>query len=217
VVTGELGATYTLETEGCVVQPGGLRGHVKTAQIGTESVTVRLLDETGSGGVLDDDGLPVDDVATDPSGFYQFANLTPDTYTVEVVPPPGTASPTPQILVPARAGSFTEVDFALVSATGVEDETPPARLAVGAFPNPFNPATTFHFDLPREGAVTLEVYDVSGRRVARLLDGAVLAAGRYEVPWHGQTDDGRPLASGIYGFRLLAGGESRLGKITLLK
>jgi len=53
-------------------------------------------------------------------------------------------------------------------------------------PNPFNPATSIHFGLARNGYATLAIYDVTGRMVRRLVDGA-MAAGRHEVRWTGAT------------------------------
>jgi len=63
---------------------------------------------------------------------------------------------------------------------------------LGASPNPFNPTTTIRFSLAREAHVTLRMYDVAGREVARLLDGP-RPAGENQVIF-----EGRNLASGVY-------------------
>ncbi|NOX37747.1 MAG: T9SS type A sorting domain-containing protein [Calditrichaeota bacterium] len=68
------------------------------------------------------------------------------------------------------------------------------------YPNPFNPVTTIAFSLPVRSRVRLEVYDVLGREVARLVDG-VKPAGRYEVSF-----DATQLPSGVYIYRLHAKG-----------
>jgi len=86
---------------------------------------------------------------------------------------------------------------------GVSEESPDAPTLTDAFPNPFNPSTTLAFTLPAAGTVRLDVYDVTGRRVRRLLDGPA-AAGRNEVVWDGRDDAGRALASGAYLARLTA-------------
>ena len=52
-------------------------------------------------------------------------------------------------------------------------------------PNPFNPSTTIGYYLPVDAPVTLEVYDSSGRLVARLLDGAKQEKGTHSVEWRG--------------------------------
>jgi hypothetical protein len=69
------------------------------------------------------------------------------------------------------------------------------RLA-DARPNPFNPATTIEYTLPVRAHVTLEVFNVVGRRVAVLADG-VMTAGAHRAVW-----DARGMPSGIYVYRL---------------
>ena len=84
-------------------------------------------------------------------------------------------------------------------------------------PNPFNPSTEIRFGIAEPGEVTLEVFDLAGRRVARLLDGATLPAGEQRLRWQAVDEQGRPLASGIYFARLSAGGHVSTRKLTLLK
>jgi len=78
-------------------------------------------------------------------------------------------------------------------------------------PNPFNPRTSISFTLAAEGDVRLDVFDVTGRRVATLVDG-VKSAGRHTVAL-----DGNSLASGVYFYRLNAGGVVQQKKMILLK
>lgn len=80
------------------------------------------------------------------------------------------------------------------------------------YPNPFNPSTVLAFDLPAHGNVTLEVYDILGRRVALLLNQHTLPAGRHE-----HILDASNLASGTYLVRLTAGDIIRHQKIMLIK
>ena len=72
-------------------------------------------------------------------------------------------------------------------------------------PNPFNPATTITFDLPEAGEVWLEVFDVSGRLVRRLIAGEAMGSGVYTKLWEGVNDTGGRVSSGIYYCRLRAG------------
>lgn len=65
------------------------------------------------------------------------------------------------------------------------------------YPNPFNPTTTIAFDLPATARVTLRVYDVLGREVARLMQAERLAPGRYRVPF-----EAAGLPSGVYLYHL---------------
>jgi hypothetical protein len=110
-----------------------------------------------------------------------------------------------------------------VLAIGVADQGPqasvPARARVyPARPNPFNPATKLTFDVPGQGArpVTVGVYDVSGRLVRELLNGAV-DPGQYTLPWDGRGANRQVLAAGVYFFRVTIGNQVLNEKVTLVK
>lgn len=93
----------------------------------------------------------------------------------------------------------------------------PPPLALGQnVPNPFNPATEIRFSLPRGGDVRLAVYDPRGSLV-RVLAEAVYPAGSHVVRWRGRNQSGRPVASGVYFYRLEAAGQVRTKKLILLK
>ncbi|TVQ70214.1 MAG: T9SS C-terminal target domain-containing protein [Balneolaceae bacterium] len=84
------------------------------------------------------------------------------------------------------------------------------------YPNPFseaagNPGTTITFSMPEREYVRLSVYDVTGRKVALLMDGEE-DPGRYSVPF-----DAKGLASGVYIYRLQAGSVRKTGKMTFLR
>lgn len=103
----------------------------------------------------------------------------------------------------------------LRSDTAAPDRPAAPRLAAPA-PNPFNPQTTIAFTLPESGPVDLSVYDLQGRLVRRLQQGA-LAAGSHARVWNGRNDDGRRIAGGPYMVRLLAaGGFAEARKVVLL-
>jgi len=91
-----------------------------------------------------------------------------------------------------------------------------AALTVHAYPNPFNPATAIHLSLGRDTEAQVAVYDLRGARVRMLHDGP-LEAGEHTLRWGGDDDDGRGVASGLYFYQVQAAGETRLGKLTLLK
>ncbi len=71
------------------------------------------------------------------------------------------------------------------------------------YPNPFNPSTTIIIGLPEEAVITLEIYDMSGRKVRTLLD-ADRPAGYYHSVWDARDDMGREVSSGIYIYRFNA-------------
>ncbi|MBC8424758.1 T9SS type A sorting domain-containing protein [bacterium] len=102
------------------------------------------------------------------------------------------------------ATTRSDVFRLLRSDTAAPDTPATIRLAAPA-PNPFNPQTTITFALPESGPVDLSVYDLHGRLVRRLHQGA-LPAGSHTRTWNGRGDDGRRVAGGPYMVRLLAGG-----------
>ncbi len=104
-----------------------------------------------------------------------------------------------------------------VNPVGVDDGIVGAKLDLGQnMPNPFNPKTTIAFTLPEPTDVTIEVYDVAGRKVATLMNDR-LGSGGHFVEWTGRGDNGEKVASGVYFYRLLAGGEEISKKMVLLK
>jgi hypothetical protein len=84
-------------------------------------------------------------------------------------------------------------------------------------PNPFNPTTTIRFDVPPPGgAVRIDIFDVSGRRVTTLVDGHH-SPGTHEVFWNGESRRGEPVSSGVYFVRMEAATFTRTRKAVLLK
>jgi len=86
-----------------------------------------------------------------------------------------------------------------------------------AHPNPFNPQTTIAYELPTQVAVSLRVFDVSGRLVRVLVDDRFIEPGRNEAIWNGRDDAGRQVASGTYFYRLEAGEYSETKSMMLIK
>ena len=90
------------------------------------------------------------------------------------------------------------------SATAVASEAAaPTAFALGAnYPNPFNPATTIPLAVP-DGAknVDLTIYNVLGQPLRRVWTGP-LAAGEHRLTWDGRDAQGRPVATGVYVYRL---------------
>jgi len=79
------------------------------------------------------------------------------------------------------------------------------------YQNPFNPTTNIRYDLPKRADVTLEVYNVVGKKVATLVNGTK-AAGSYSV-----TFDASHISSGLYFYRLHAGKFTKVESMTLIK
>ncbi len=91
------------------------------------------------------------------------------------------------------------------------------QVSVTAHPNPFNPTTTIAFELPRAVEVSLEIFDLQGRLVRRLLDENPHASGSHQQVWDGHDSGGQVTASGVYFYKFTAGDQNRVGKLTLLK
>ncbi|MTI88079.1 MAG: T9SS type A sorting domain-containing protein [Balneolaceae bacterium] len=85
------------------------------------------------------------------------------------------------------------------------------NVTLSNYPNPFNPTTNITFTLPERVQVTLVVYDMLGRKVATLVD-EVLSAGQQTVPF-----DAANLSNGMYLYKLRAGGQEIVNKMTLIK
>ena len=85
-----------------------------------------------------------------------------------------------------------------------------------ASPNPFRGSAEIRFAVPGREAVTIDVFDVLGRRVARLLDGTV-PAGQHRVVWSGQDSAGRAVASGTYYYRMETTGYSETRSVVKLR
>ncbi len=83
-------------------------------------------------------------------------------------------------------------------------------------PNPFNPDTEIQFDLAYPAKVSLSIYNVLGQEVIRLVE-SQYEAGTYSVTWDGIDKNGKPVASGIYLYRIEAGGFVASRKMVLMK
>jgi hypothetical protein len=110
------------------------------------------------------------------------------------------------------------------SSTGLPElppTTPPATPLALAFlppaPNPTHGPATLAFDLPSAGAVRIDVFDVAGRHVRRLVD-RTLAGGRQEVLWDGKDAEGHRAPRGTYLLRLTSpSGEQLTRRVQLLR
>ncbi|MBW6513585.1 MAG: S8 family serine peptidase [Candidatus Syntrophosphaera sp.] len=102
--------------------------------------------------------------------------------------------------------------------TPVEDNYIPvvATGLSGNFPNPFNPSTQIRFELASNDAVSIEVFNQKGQLVRTLLN-TNLPAGRHQAEWNGTDDNGSPVSSGVYFYRMKSGKFSSTRKMVLMK
>jgi hypothetical protein len=157
-----------------------------------------------------------------------------NTFYVATVPISGYTLPTNAKLRFMCDASDNNDDVYIDSITwrGLTSQAPPAKLvavaeapdgfeagrgAANTFslaqnrPNPYRAGTTISFNLPDERHVTLDVYDVTGKRVLTLIDGA-RAAGPHSVALENRT-----LTAGVYFYRLVAGGDVAQRKMVILE
>ena len=84
------------------------------------------------------------------------------------------------------------------------------------FPNPFNPSTTFQYDLPIRSHVTLVIYDILGEEVTRLVN-TTQDAGSKTIRWNRTDIHGKPVSAGVYLYQIKTGKFSHTRKMILLK
>jgi immune inhibitor A len=115
---------------------------------------------------------------------------------------------------------FGYVDYSGDPYPGSSEEyhasTPSAYDLGQNYPNPFNPGTRIEYSVPRDGHVTLTVYNVLGERVRTLVD-RKNQMGIHKVSWDGTDDEGTPVANGIYFYQLKAETFVNTNKMVLLK
>ncbi|NNE69177.1 MAG: T9SS type A sorting domain-containing protein, partial [Rhodothermales bacterium] len=146
------------------------------------------------------------------SGASFPVTITPSTaMTVEVLAGDQVAS-----VLSAPAGATLEVADAQATrlrlSTGGAAELPAEFSLEQNYPNPFNPVTTIRFGLPEATGVTLEIFDMLGRRVAQLASSEPFAAG-----WHTVNFDARHHTSGQYFYRIRTEGHAITKRMVLLK
>ncbi|MBC8185075.1 T9SS type A sorting domain-containing protein [candidate division KSB1 bacterium] len=94
--------------------------------------------------------------------------------------------------------------------------TPEKYLLEQNYPNPFNPITKIKFHLPKEGFISLSIYNLMGQKIKNLVE-KKLPFGIYEKIWDGTNSAGKKVASGIYIYKLKTGSYSCSKKLILTK
>ena len=84
------------------------------------------------------------------------------------------------------------------------------------FPNPFNPITTIHYELPKQELVQIIIFDLLGHQVKHLVDD-FQGAGINSIVWDTINDRGQPVSAGIYIYQLQAGEFFQARKMVFLK
>lgn len=120
------------------------------------------------------------------------------------------------------ASSRMEVASALLNEVEPVIDRTPRKAEVVQFsigpvsPNPFRDAAVISFATPRSAAVSIGIYDVSGRLIRNILSSAV-GAGSHEAEWDGRDEAGERVAKGVYFCRMHAGEFSATEKVVLIE
>lgn len=149
---------------------------------------------------------------TDASGVFAFdVPLGTGAVEVTIEPEAGWTTDGASATVTCDAEHGCPTEALLFAASDGSEALPVAFRLEATYPNPFASETTIRFTLPEAGPVTLRVFDVLGREVARLVDGE-REAGRHHVVF-----DASALPSGVYVVQLAAGGQVAAERVTLLR
>ncbi|NOX45558.1 MAG: choice-of-anchor D domain-containing protein [Chlorobi bacterium] len=145
---------------------------------------------------FDNDGT-IDSYDQNPT--YTYNNI--GTYTVSL-----------KIINGSQSDTETKVDYVTAdSLTGIVRNEVLFDLRVS--PNPMVSGTQISFTLPNTDNVSIAVFDISGRKVATVLDKKYLNAGRQSVFWNGEKASGQTLDNGIYFIRLNIGDRAVVQKM----
>jgi len=114
-------------------------------------------------------------------------------------------------------GTYVIEASEVAKATAVEENVIPEKISLYQnYPNPFNPETRISFDIPQKGNVKLTIYNIIGSEVRSLVNND-LEQGTYHVTWNGKDNFGRPVASGVYLYKLESNNNSVTKKMNLIK
>ena len=108
-------------------------------------------------------------------------------------------------------GSCNESDLSIL-----ENVLPLTFALYDNYPNPFNPITSFRYDLAEDGLVNITVYDILGNLVNNLVSTYQLS-GYKSIQWNATNNQGQPVSAGVYLYSIEAGDFRQTKKMILLK
>jgi hypothetical protein len=172
-------------------------------------------------------GIMVKSGTSSATGSYQITGLRTGDYKVEAYTECGEpqwydhqSTPEQATLVHVEMPSdHSGINFNLSTAVEDEDEIaqrPTEFELYQNYPNPFNPGTRIEYTLKKRGHVTLLIYNILGEKVKTLLD-QTQPAGFYQINWDGKNDNGKPVSSGLYLYKLEVNEFSEAKRMLLLK
>lgn len=104
----------------------------------------------------------------------------------------------------------------VVSVENSNSNIPDGFYVYQNYPNPFNPSTTIRYSISKPDNVIINIYDINGSLISTLLN-SKQNTGVHEVSWNGVNNDGMPVVSGVYLYKVQAGNSSKISKMILLR
>ncbi|MBN1154505.1 T9SS type A sorting domain-containing protein [candidate division KSB1 bacterium] len=98
----------------------------------------------------------------------------------------------------------------------IESPKPQNFALYSNYPNPFNMRTVFKFQIPTPSHVTINIYNVLGRKIKTIVD-EKKEAGLYSAVWDGFDDEGAPVVSGLYFYQMVASNFRQTRKLTVVR
>ncbi len=118
----------------------------------------------------------------------------------------------------------TRVDIGALfydQSVGIDDDAQPSGPYAYAlkqnYPNPFNAQTTISYELPHQANISLIVFDITGRLVKTIIADETQSSGPHWVVWDGTGNDGNPVATAIYFYRLSVDDHSIVKSMIVIK
>jgi hypothetical protein len=117
-------------------------------------------------------------------------------------------------------GNMIDADFEIKLERSIsrnrQSETRKLSIAPKAYPNPFNSQVLISFTASQPGLVSVEIFDILGRKVKTLIDN-FNQPGQHQLTWHGENESGSEVSAGIYLCRIQTSGEEKVVKLQYLK
>ena len=181
---------------------GGITGVVTGADVGTfiEGAVASLF----PGGRT---------ATTNDAGVYTFADVQPGTYDSLLFTHPGYYDTTATDIV-VEYNTNTRADMEMEILTGIDNGNSSIPMTYSIkqnYPNPFNATTTIEYGIPEAAHVTIDIYNVLGRRVETLVD-QYQSAGYHQITWKAGSQ-----TSGMYFFKIQANDYIEQKSMMLLK
>lgn len=117
------------------------------------------------------------------------------------------------------ATGFINHNYTLAKSNSKNHNTtsiPESSILHQNYPNPFNPTTSISFQLPQPSNVKLTIYNIVGQEISVLLDDTK-SSGSYKIIWNGRDKFGKSVPSGLYFYKIDAGGFVKTKKMALIK